>query len=429
MLFHYSLMGYDKFIKCQRRSRSMTEGTREEVLRIEEIKAIKLFILLFYFIYIGYDFVYYYVIPYFYHENIGIPDKGLGYFMYGVLFLLLPVSLYILKRGNPFQIKYLYFYAFILLDFINNLLMYWGTNETYMNGNIVEVLFLIFAPIFVNKRFFWIIAVSMALKYIAFGLLFNSANVVVPIMLILFFSIFGWILLSRFISYINGMISAYEDAKQKEKLAVVGQMAASIAHEIKNPLSALKGFTQLQQEKDKSNETYYPIMLNEIDRINLIVSDLLILGRPNAATKKSVNLDEILKYVVAINEPQASRQSVQIHVEMEGSIPEIYGDENQLKQVFINLLKNSIESMPDGGKVSLRARYSNKQFIIRIHDEGEGIPQNIVEKLGEPFFTTKPNGTGLGLMVTKKIIEEHNGRFDIISSTNSGTIIEVSLPN
>ncbi|SEM94402.1 Signal transduction histidine kinase [Mesobacillus persicus] len=406
----------------------MNEGTRKEVLKNEEVKAMKLFIPLFYVVFIGYDLVYYYLIPYFYQENIGRPSNGLGLLMYFLLFLVLPVIIYLIKRGNPFQVKYWLFFTFLLVDLIDNLLSFWGSKTEYMSGNIVEVFFLIFVPVFISKRFFWTVAVSLILKYGLLGLIFKSVSVIAPIALIFFLSIFGYILLSRFISYVNGMVYAYEDAKQKEKLAVVGQMAASIAHEIKNPLSALKGFTQLQQERDKQNENYYPIMLNEIDRINLIVSDLLILGKPTGATKSYASIEEILSYVVSINEPQASRQSIAIRTEIEEGLPYLYCDENQMKQVFLNLIKNSIESMMDGGNIDIKAKLIENQFIISVQDEGEGIPHEQIEKLGEPFYTSKPNGTGLGLMVTKKILEEHNGKLDISSSPKKGTRVTVVIP-
>lgn len=406
----------------------MNEQTREEVLRIEEIKAIKLFTVLFYFVYIVYDFIYYFLFPYIKHEEVGFPDKGLGYFMYVLLLLLLPIVHFLIIKGQPFIIKYVFFYGFLLLDFCNNILIYWDADTLYMNGNFVEVLFLIFAPIFVNKRFFWIITLTMILKYVVYGLLFNSATIIVPIIFTVFLAIFGWILLARFISYINGMVLAYDDVKQKEKLAAVGQMAASIAHEIKNPLSALKGFTQLQAEKDKDKDNFYPIMLNEIDRINLIVSDLLILGRPNGANKSHASIEKIVTYVVSIIEPQAFRQLITIRTEIGTPLPNIYCDENQLKQVFLNLIKNSVESLVNGGNIYIKVQFIDNHFNISIQDEGEGIPQEQIEKLGEPFYTTKPNGTGLGLMVTKKIVEEHKGKLEITSAPKKGTTINVILP-
>jgi signal transduction histidine kinase len=404
-------------------------GTREQTLRIEEIKAIKLFLFLFYTVFIGYDFIYHYVIPYFIKtRTMGFPEGGLGYFAHIALLLLLPAALHMAKKGDPFLIKYMYFIAFLAIEFIDNFLIYWDTNKEYSSGNIVEILFLLFAPIFVNKRFYWIVTIIMTLKYVAYGFLFQSTGVVVPVVLILFFGIFGFILLSRFISYVNGMVNLYEESKQKEKLAVVGQMAASIAHEIRNPLSALKGFTQLQQERDGSTESYYPIMLNEIDRINLIVSDLLIIGKPNSSAKQAASIGEILKYVISIIEPQAVRQSVGIHVSIQDHVPLIHCDENQIKQVFINLVKNAVESMPDGGTVTIEVQYSHNEFVVGVTDEGEGIPQDKIAMLGEPFFTTKPNGTGLGLMVTKKIIEEHGGTLHIRNNPDKGAAIQVVLP-
>jgi signal transduction histidine kinase len=404
-------------------------GTREQTLRIEEIKAIKLFLTLFYTVFIGYDITYYYVLPYFDKTRvIGFPDGGLGFFSHILLLFLLPAAVYMAKKGDPFRIKYMYFIAFLLIEFADNFLVYWGSGKQYSTGNIVEILFLLFAPIFVNKTFFWFIFSVMTLKYVAYGFLFQTTGVMVPIVLMVFFGTFGFILLTRIVSYVNGMVRLYEDSQQKEKLAVVGQMAASIAHEIKNPLSALKGFTQLQQERDGSTENFYPIMLNEIDRINLIVSDLLIIGKPNSSSKQPASIGKILTYVTSIIEPQAVRQSVNIHVEIKDHVPKIYCDENQIKQVFINLVKNAVESMPDGGVVTIEVQYSHNDFFINVSDGGEGIPADIIAKLGEPFFTTKPNGTGLGLMVTKKIIEEHGGKFDIRNNPDKGATVQIILP-
>ncbi|MBM4764465.1 ATP-binding protein [Bacillus sp. B15-48] len=407
----------------------MGEGSREESLKIEEIKAIKLFIFLFYIVFVGFDIIYYYIYPSFFYVERGLPSEGLGFYMHIIFILLVPVTIYLIKNGDPYLIKYIYLFSYLIIDLINNILIYSGTDKVYSSGNIVEIFLLLFAPIFVNKCYFWVVSISMTLKYVFFGLLFQSMNVVVPIVLIVFFSLFGYILLSRFISYVNGMVSIYEESKQKEKLAVFGQMAASIAHEIKNPLSALRGFTQLQQEKDGSKENYYPIMLNEIDRINLIVSDLLLIGKPNITTKKRTSIKGIIDYVVSIIEHQASRMSIEIQMDIEDNLPGFYCDENQIKQVFINLLKNSVESMQNGGRILVTTRFRDDKFFITVKDEGEGIPQDMIDRLGEPFFTTKRNGTGLGIMVTKKIIEEHGGKFVIKQTSKEGTIIEVVLPN
>lgn len=406
----------------------MIDHTRAEALKIEEIKATKLYLYLFYSMYLGYDFIYYYVLPKFTERQIGVPEGGLGFYPYIFLVLLLPVAYYFTKKGKPFSIKYIYFFTFLIIDISINILRYWGTENLFRSGNIVEVLIVLFTPIFVNKRYFWIVSIVMFLKYVGYGLLFKSPNVLIPSVLMLCFSIVGYILLSRFISYINGMIKAYEESRQKENLAVIGQMAASIAHEIRNPLSALKGFTQLQQEKDPSEDNFYPIMLNEIDRINMIVSDLLIMGKPNGITRQEAKIGNILHYVVSIIKPQAVRQGIEIHIKTDVDLPAICCDENQLKQVFINLLKNAVEAMPDGGNIIIKALFVKDAFKISIEDEGVGIPSDKIAKLGEPFYTTKENGTGLGFMVTKKIIEEHGGKISVQSMRKKGTKVDVYLP-
>lgn len=400
---------------------------KNSVLVYEEVKAVKFFLWTFYIILVPYDFTVYYIYPYFNNVKTGLPYGGLGFYFHLLLFALLPLAIFIIKKGQPEKVKYLYFVAFIILDTINNILIYWGTNREFNSGHILEVYFILFSPMFVNKRFFWIITLGFSIKYLTVGLIYQSAKVLFALGLILFIGIIAWILLTRFQSYIYAITSMYEDMRQKEKLAVIGQMATAIAHEIKNPLSSLKGFTQLQQEKDKGDEQYYPIMLNEIDRINSIVNDLLILGRPNTAVKTPKSLMEITEYVVSVIDPHAHRKEINIEYDVDNSIV-LLCDENQIKQVFINLIKNAIEAMPDGGVVKIDSQVKSDRAFISVRDEGCGIPPEKLAKLGEPFYTTKQNGNGLGLMVTKKIIEEHEGTFNIESELEKGTTVIISLP-
>lgn len=400
---------------------------KNSALLYEEVKAVKFFLWTFYIILFAYDIAYYFVIPYYSYGNIGFPDGGMGFWMHFFLLLLLPLVFYISKKGQPEKIKYIYMISFMVLDIINNAMIFWGNDKEFTGGHILEIYFILFSPIFVNKRFFWTVSIGFFLKYILDGLLFNSNNVVFPLALILFISAISYVLLSRFQSYISALTSIHNDLRQKEKLAVIGQMATAIAHEIKNPLSSLKGFTQLQQEKDKEDDQYYPIMLNEIDRINAIVTDLLILGKPNTALKSEKKLGEIIQYVLTVIKPHAERQDIQIEMKLNDS-PELLCDENQLKQVFINLIKNSMEAMPEGGKVTIQSEKSSDFVVVSIVDEGCGIESDRLDKLGEPFYTTKQNGTGLGIMVTKKIIEEHGGTFRIASTLGKGTTVTITLP-
>ncbi|MDQ0414614.1 ATP-binding protein [Mesobacillus stamsii] len=405
----------------------MNPFKKNSALVYEEVKAVKFFLWTFYIILVPYDFTVYYIYPYFNNVKTGLPYGGLGFYFHLLLFAVLPFAIYIIKKGHPEIVKYIYFVAFIILDTINNMLIYWGTNREFNSGHILEVYFILFSPMFVNKRFFWIITLGFSIKYLTVGLIYQSAKVLFALGLILFIGIIAWILLTRFQSYINAITLMYEDMRQKEKLAVIGQMATAIAHEIKNPLSSLKGFTQLQQEKDKDDEQYYPIMLNEIDRINAIVNDLLILGKPNTAVKVAKKLLDIIDYVISVVDPHAQRKDIHIQNETDSSIM-LLCDENQMKQVFINLIKNAIEAMPNGGNLTIDSRIKDDQAVILIKDEGCGIPPEKLVKLGEPFYTTKQNGNGLGLMVTKKIIEEHEGTFAIESQLKKGTHVTISLP-
>lgn len=400
---------------------------KNSVLVYEEVKAVKFFLWTFYIILVPYDLIYYYLVPYFNKEEIGLPLGGLGFLFHIFLFALIPLAMYLVKRGQPEKIKYIYFVAFTLLDVVNNVMIYWGTKEQFGSGHVLEIYFILFSPIFVSSRFFWTMTIGFFLKYLITGLIFQAAEVLMAMGLIIFIATIAYILLNRFQSYVKAITSIHEDMRQKEKLAVIGQMATAIAHEIKNPLSSLKGFTQLQQEKDKGDEQYYPIMLNEIDRINAIVNDLLILGKPNTGVKTPKRLVDIIQYVISVIDPHAQRKDIHIEYDVDDSTV-LLCDENQMKQVFINLIKNAMEAMHDGGTVTIESKTDGGRALISVRDEGCGIPPEKLAKLGEPFYTTKQNGNGLGLMVTKKIIEEHEGTFYIQSELGNGTIITMSVP-
>lgn len=405
----------------------MKNNTREILLISEENKAIKLFIWLYYLIYIGYDFFYYFIYPPYMNKEIGLPEGGLGFLHYILIFIPLVLAFYFFKKKNPYPIKYFFLGFYVMVEFINYFMIYYGEDLAFRGGHVVELLFILFSPIFVSKKYFWIVSTTMLLKYVVYGMLFHSSNVILPSILIIFFTLVAFILLNRFYSYLRALSTAHEELRESEKLAVIGQMATAIAHEIKNPLSALKGFTQLQQEKDKADEQYYPIMLNEIDRINSIVTDLLVLGKPNTGIKFPKSLLDIIQYVVTITEPHTVRKNIKI--ELNGNVsPVLLCDENQLKQVFINLVKNAMEAMQDGGTVTINFEEKDGFAVFSVEDEGCGIEPDKISKLGDPFYTTKQNGTGLGLMVTKKIIEEHNGEFFINSELHKGTTVTVKIP-
>lgn len=212
-----------------------------------------------------------------------------------------------------------------------------------------------------------------------------------------------------------------------EKLTIAGQLAAGIAHEVRNPLTAIKGFLQLM-ESQVNNISYFDIILAEMERIELILSELLVLAKPQELKIESENMQTLIRDVKTLIDTQAIMNNVLIEVINQCSDMTVRCDKNQIKQVLINFLKNAIEAMPNGGNILIEIKkHSNGKAKIIIKDNGSGIPQHILKRVGQPFFTTKEGGTGLGVMISKQIIENHKGTVHIWSD-DKGTIIEIILP-
>ena len=396
----------------------------------EETKTVKFFLILFYTFFFAYDLFNYYFMPIYTKEGtIGLSNNGLGLWFHIAVIGLLPIALYFMKKGNPYIVKYIYLFSYATIETLNSLAIFYDSNKPYGSGNIVELLFIFFSPIFVNKKYFWTASLFMIGKYVIIGGVLQESHVLFPIIIFLILSVVAYFLLTRFTSYISALTSVHLELRQKEKLAVIGQMAAAIGHEIRNPLSSLKGFTQLQQERYPNTNDFYPIMIQEIDRINYIVNDLMTLGKPKALQFSKVSIEEIIAYTLSITQQMSERQGVSIETTMAGPLPPIDCDGKQLKQVFINLIKNAIESMHDGGKIEIKVKVvADNKMEISIQDEGYGIEDQNIINLGEPFYTTKKDGTGLGLMVTNQIIGDHKGDFTIESSPGKGTKVVVTLP-
>lgn len=228
---------------------------------------------------------------------------------------------------------------------------------------------------------------------------------------------------------ISERLEAEDMLRKSDKLSIVGQLAASVAHEIRNPLTALKGFIQLFQSKGITDpEKYYGIMLDELNRIEQIITELLILAKPQSKVIEKKDITDLIHYVKELLGRQALVHNVHIVCDLDDQLPSIDCVENELKQVFINLVKNAIEAMPDGGIIHIDVVKHEKWLEISIQDQGCGISPESLSKLGEPFFSTKEKGTGLGLMTSYKIIKEHHGKIDIDSKTGLGTTVKISLP-
>lgn len=214
---------------------------------------------------------------------------------------------------------------------------------------------------------------------------------------------------------------------RSEKLAVVGELAAGIAHEIGNPLTALKGFLQLMEAGTLPKKEYLTIMKEELERIEEISTGMLALGKPALQKSEFVDIKEIVNSVIDLFDTEAFKKSIKIQVDICDKII-LFCVKSQIKQVFINLIKNAIEAL-NGGNINISARKWNNKIQISVKDDGPGISQESLSKIGQPFYTTKEKGTGLGLMVTNTIIENHNGSIEVKSKTKEGTTFIITLPS
>lgn len=222
-----------------------------------------------------------------------------------------------------------------------------------------------------------------------------------------------------------------ERLRKSDTLNVVGQLAAGIAHEIRNPMTALKGFIQLLQgsmsHESETYHMYFEVIMSELKRIESIITEFLVLAKPQATHYEKNDVAKVMQETVDLLSVQATMHNIQIEATYE-PVPPVYCDSKQLKQVFINMLKNAIEVMPKGGTITVSVQHVDEGVRIAIRDQGCGIPKEKIKKIGEPFYTTKERGTGLGLMVSYKIIEEHRGRIDIESEVGVGTTFYITLP-
>ncbi|SDW11792.1 ATP-binding protein [Paenibacillus sp. CF384] len=213
-----------------------------------------------------------------------------------------------------------------------------------------------------------------------------------------------------------------------EKLSIVGQMAAGVAHEFRNPLTSSKGIAQLLHRGNEKPE-YIELILSEVRRLEAILWGFLTLAKPQAPKLKEVDAEVVLQQAVLILSTQSILNKIDIIEEHDSEVPRIYCDENQIKQVFINILQNAVDAMPNGGIIKTQILSHNSEYIkFRFIDHGIGISAERIKSIGEPFYSSKEKGTGLGLMLSNKIVHEHGGSIHIESTVNEGTIVDVILP-
>lgn len=214
-----------------------------------------------------------------------------------------------------------------------------------------------------------------------------------------------------------------------EKLSAAGQLAAGIAHEIRNPLTVVSGYLQLMKH-NPANREMADIMLSEVNRMNLIMNEFLFLAKPSKPKFAKHSVRGIIHDVLLLFEAQARASRIELKQDCPVDLPLLYCDPNQLKQVFINILKNALEAMKDGGQIEIKVRQDKRDRTLTVcfTDQGCGIPKSDMARIGEPFYTTKESGNGLGIMVTRSIIDQHKGTFYMDSTPGVGTTVVITLP-
>jgi two-component system sensor histidine kinase HydH len=223
------------------------------------------------------------------------------------------------------------------------------------------------------------------------------------------------------------------EMEQNKRLAAIGRLAAGVAHEIRNPLSSLKGYATFFKEvfdRDSENFTIADTMTKEVDRLNRVVGELVQLAKPIAVSGNPVDLEALVSECLQLIAYEPNAGHIEIKTEIEPGLPQIHADEDRLKQVLLNLCLNALQSMENSGVLTLKMYNDDpdENIVIEVSDTGCGINQEDLSDIFEPYFTTKLSGTGLGLAIVHNIIKAHKGRIETVSHPGSGTVFKIFLP-
>ena len=314
---------------------------------------------------------------------------------------------------------------------------------------IVEVIFLSIIPLFLSKK--WslfsrdkklILAFMIASFYVLVSLVVGMLNVLLETGFTPYISNLysGYIFASLIMvmtmvfqvyltEYLNENALLRTEMQKSEKLNIVSELAASVAHEVRNPLTVVRGFIQLlESTEDVKNKDYMRLVLAELDRAEQIISDYLNLARPQIEKKEHICLSAQLIEMTTLMSSFAAMQGVYLQVEISESLYTI-GDKAKLKQAIMNVVKNGIEAIQGNkGYLKVTAIQKDEMIIIRVKDSGVGMTKEQLVRLGQPYYSLKEKGTGLGLMVTFSILQAHNGTLEYKSESGKGTEAIIILP-
>jgi len=226
------------------------------------------------------------------------------------------------------------------------------------------------------------------------------------------------------------VIAVEEQLRRAEKLSTLGEMAAVLAHEIRNPLGSIRGTAEILRDDypgGSPKHEFIEIQIKETERLNRVVEDFLRMARPQPPEIRRCSLREEMETIVTLTAGAARKQNIELILETMADDLQLLGDGEKLRQAFLNVLINALQATPPGGRVVVRATKVDGRVLIEFRDSGCGMDGETLKRVFEPFFTTKADGTGLGLAVTKKIIEGHGGELRVVSVPGEGTTVSMNL--
>jgi len=227
------------------------------------------------------------------------------------------------------------------------------------------------------------------------------------------------------------IIAIEEQLRRSEKLSTLGEMAAVLAHEIRNPLGSIRGTAEILRDDYRPGDPkheFIEIQIKETERLNHVVEDFLRMARQQPVELRDCSIREELETIVTLVTRDAQDRGIALRLEATPQETIVRGDGEKLRQAFLNIVINALQATPSGGSVSIVLNKIDSEFEITFRDSGAGIAPDDLQRIFEPFYTTKPDGTGLGLAVTRKIIEAHGGTLVVESELGKGTTVLVRLP-
>nr|WP_175475718.1 HAMP domain-containing sensor histidine kinase [Evansella caseinilytica] len=298
-----------------------------------------------------------------------------------------------------------------LLPAVSNKFRSWDKRQRLLHSAIIGLL----SAIFVNVTLRVVLQVTIPLPYIGFSILFQSSMIL--------FTMYFIEVIKETAMITNRLIEA-------EKLELVSNLASSVSHEVRNPLTVVKGFLQMMIHTDlpkEKREKYLKLSISEVNRANAIIGDYLSFAKPHHKAIDKLDIKEVLMQTIQVITPLANMNSVIIEKKLDDYL--VTGDQHLFHQCFINITKNCIEAMPHGGSLHMYTERKNNFAVITIADTGTGMTKEQIAMLGKPFYTTKGNeGTGLGMLTVFQILHQLHCSLEITSEINKGTCFAIKIP-